>query len=66
MKLTKLITFLSVKLHYPIFLSIRIAQLLPTQARKFYCFRPGPHIFLKYTRHNHLRCPMVGEASFET
>ena len=34
--------------------------------RKFYCFRPGAHIFFKYARHNHLRCPMMGEVSPET
>ena len=39
-----------------------IAQLL---IRKFYCFRPGPHISFKYWRHNHLRCPMMGEVSLE-
>ena len=34
--------------------------------RKFYCFRPGAHISFKYARHNHLRCPMMGEVSLET
>ena len=28
--------------------------------RKFYCFRPGLHIYFKYARHNHLCCPMMG------
>ena len=41
-----------------------IAQLFP--ARKFYCFRPGPHMPVKYARHNHLRCRMKGEVSLET
>ena len=33
---------------------------------KFCCFCPGPHIFFKYARHNHLRCPMMVEVSLET
>ena len=33
--------------------------------RKFYCFRKGRHIYFKYVRHNHLRCPMMGEVSLE-
>ena len=37
-----------------------------TQARKLYCFRPGPHVYYKYPRHKHLRCPMMEEASLET
>ena len=41
-----------------------IAQLL--LIRNFYCFHPGPHISLKYVRHNHLRCVMMGEVSIET
>ena len=46
------------------YLNSHIAQLL--LIRKFYCFRPGPHISFKYARHNHLRCPMMGEVSLET
>ena len=42
----------------------RIVQLLLTQVRKFYCFRPAPPFF-KYARHDHLRCPMMGEVSIE-
>ena len=41
-----------------------MAQLL--LIRKFYCVRPDPNISLKYARHNHLRCPIMGELSFET
>ena len=33
--------------------------------RKFSCFCPGAHISFKYPRHNHLRCPMMGEVSPE-
>ena len=29
-------------------------------------FRPGPHVSFKYARHNHSRCPMLGEVSVET
>ena len=29
---------------------------MPHIIRKFYCFRPGPHISFKYAQHNHLRC----------
>ena len=29
----------------------------------FYCFRKGSHISFKYARHNHSRCPMMGEVS---
>ena len=66
----KPITFVSVKVYClitlicPIILIIHIAQRLPI--RKFYCFRKGPHISFKYARHNHLRCPMMGEVSLET
>ena len=48
----------------PIILISHIAQLL--LIRKFYGFRPGRHISFKYERHNHLHCPMMGEASLET
>ena len=48
----------------PIILISHIVQLL--LIRKFYCFRKGPHTFFKYARHNHLRCPMMGEVSLET
>ena len=64
------ITFASVKVYClislicPIILISHIAQLL--LIRKFYCFRKGPHISFKYARHNHLRCPMMGEVSLET
>ena len=47
-----------------IILISHIGQLL--LIRKFYCFRKGPHISFKYARHNHLRCPMMGEISLET
>ena len=30
------------------------------------CLCPGPHIFFKYQRHNHLGCQMMGEVSLET
>ena len=33
---------------------------------KFYCFRKDAHISFKYARHNHWRCPMMGEVSLET
>ena len=48
----------------PIILISHIAQLL--LICKFYCFRKVPHISFKYARHNHLRCPMMGEVSLET
>ena len=48
----------------PIMLISHIVQLL--LIRKFCCFRKGPHISFKYARHNHLRCPMMGEVSLET
>ena len=41
-----------------------ITQLL--LIRKLYCFRKGSYISFKYARHNHLRCPMIGEVSLET
>ena len=69
MKLRKLITSASVKLDclitliYQITLISHIAQLV--LIRKFYCFRPGPHISFKYASHNHLRCPMMEEVSLE-
>ena len=44
-----------------IILISHIVQLL--LIRKFYCFRKGRHIYFKYARHNHLRCPMMGEVS---
>ena len=47
-----------------IILISHIAQFLLT--RKFYCFRPVPHISFRYAGHNHLRCPMMGEVSPET
>ena len=47
-----------------IILISHIAQLF--LIRKFYCFRKGRHIYFKYARHNHLRCPMMGELSLET
>ena len=47
-----------------IILISHIVQLL--LIRKFYCFRPGPHISFKYARHNHLRCPIMGGVSLET
>ena len=46
----------------PINLISHIAQLL--LIRKFYCFRPGPHISFKYARHNHLRCPTMNFVKF--
>ena len=52
-----------ITLIYLITLISHIEQLLFT--RQFYFFRPGPHIFLKNARHNHLRCPMMGEVSLE-
>ena len=67
--LCKLITFASVKLYclitliYLITLISHIVQLL---IGNFYFFRPDPHISFKYSRHNHLRCPMIGEVSLET
>ena len=63
MHLCKLFTLVSVNLYCPVTLIClivlinHIAQLL--LIRKFYCFRPGLHIFFKYARHNHLRCPMM-------
>ena len=68
--LQKPITFASVKVYClitlicPIILISHITQLLPI--RKFYCFRKGRDIYFKYARHNHLRCPMMGEVSLET
>ena len=67
--LRKLNTFTSPELYClitlicKIILISHIAQLL--LIRKFYCFRPGPHISFKY-EHNHLHCPMMGEVSLET
>ena len=57
-------SLLSITLICPIILISHIAQLL--LIRKFYCFRKGPHISFNYLRHNHLRCPMMGEVSLET
>ena len=33
-----------------------ISRIVVTQARKFYYFRPDPHICYKYGSHNHLYC----------
>ena len=46
-----------------IILISHIVKLL--RIRKFYCFHPDAHISFKYARHNHLRCPMMGEVSWE-
>ena len=57
--LLKIITLIRV-----IILISHIVQLL--LIRKFYFFRPGPHISFKYVRHNHLRCPIMEGVSLET
>ena len=57
-------SLLSITLICSIILISHIAQLF--LIRKFYCFRKGWHIYLKYARHNHLRCPMMGEVSLES
>ena len=65
-----LITFASVEVYCvitlicPIILISHIVQLF--LILKFYCFGKGMHISFKYGRHNHLRCPMMGEVSLET
>ena len=41
-----------------------VAQLLLTQVRRFYCFRPGPHIFFKHVWHNNLCCPDDGRSIY--
>ena len=45
------------------YLISHITQLL---IRKFYCFRPGPHISFKVVQHNRLRCPMMEEVPLKT
>ena len=66
----KHITFASVKVCCIITLTCRnilishIAQLLLIS--KFYYLRKGQHISFKYVRHDHLRCPMMGEVPLET
>ena len=57
-------SLLSITLICPIILISHIAQLL--LIRKFYFPRKGPHISFKYARHNHFRCPMMGEVSLKT
>ena len=70
MALRKPITFASIQVYCLITLICLIILISHiTQRlfiRNFYCFRPGPHISWKYARHNHLRCPMMGEVSVET
>ena len=61
---SSLLKSLLITLICPIISISHIAQLL--LIRNFYCFRKGQHIFFKYARHNHLRCPMMGELSLET
>ena len=63
MTLTQAKVYCLITLICLIILISHIAQLL--LIRKFYCFRPGPHISFKYARH-HLPCPMMGEVSLET